>query len=953
MNKLSISKTKDIYIYDDSKKYIDTRFGAGTFILGHTKEFNKKIYNQIDKGTLFGYHSENEEILRLNLKKQINWFDDFIFCNSGSESIMRAFRIARSYTKKKKIAIASSFWHGGYDGTQIRSDSQNEKILNSSGVNQDLLENLILIPNNDIKNATKILDENKNNLAMVFFEPVQQLVPRINKDYIQALRDYTKNNDILLGFDEMISGFRMAVGGAQEYLNIYSDIVCYGKIIGGGYAIGVVGYNKEISEHLKNVKPTVRFGGTFSGNPLSTFTGNLILNYLVDNKEKLYLKLDTLTKKLCDTINDFCKENNYAMRFYYASSFYRILFTDKYVETMEERAKHELDRSKQIKFFNILKVNKLLTAQNPLSFISNKHNEENVIEIIDIYKKSITKFFTIIKSERKSTKNYIFKDKGEFLEYIATEKTFDEIYKNIEDPWDQSNKNDQIYLTQRNNLNDVINLMINKFNFKIPKILETGSGTGMSTNFLKENINNNIEITGSDISKNAVQKASNNYPDINFFVYNIKNKLENKKYDIVIFSNLLWYILDDYYNCFKNGINLLNENGIIIITQVFLKKQKFGINFEELIQKITEAGYLNVEYQEKNIKEFENDYRYLGILVISKLKFNKSENQQLVKMNSNCIILYGSILNDKDHLERRLIYYKKFFKNIIFITYEILVIEYNVKDILLKYVKKENLILIPSNRTGKGIENATKYTPFQITEPQNTFFYDGSLADNYMETDLSDKRRKSMKFQYIIFKYFQNYGKKYEYYFILRNDDDKSLNHKIIEEMISKAKKNKIVLYSSRPINQQKKNCLNSKNNFYIKQPGCGKDTMYIGFNLNAIFSKYETIYNIYDTLWKNINDLNYKMLNGDGEGWFLTKYILIKENKRFIEEEFREKIVYKYCDFLSEDGCFWTHRYHITWGKKLGTYNYKLPCLYCRRSDIFERKIDETCPNLLFGFKP
>jgi len=394
MSKLSIVKTKDIYIYDNDSKYIDTRFGSGTFILGHTREFNEKIFNQIDKGTLFGYPSENEEILRLNLKKNLNWFDDFIFCNSGSESIMRAFRIARSFSKKRKIAIASSFWHGGYDGTQVRSDSQYEKILTSSGVNEDLLENLILIPNNDIKKATKILDENIDDLAMVFLEPVQQLVPRINKDYIQKLRDYTKNKNILLGFDEMITGFRMKVGGAQEYFNIYSDIVCYGKIIGGGYAMGVVGYNKEISEHLKKVIPSVRFGGTFSGNPLSTFMGNLILNYIVDNKEKLYLKLDTLTKKLCDTINEFCKENNYSMRFYYVSSFYRILFTDKDVVNMEERMKYELDRNKQKIFFNILKENNLLTAENPLSFISNKHNEENISEIIDIYQKSITEFFT-------------------------------------------------------------------------------------------------------------------------------------------------------------------------------------------------------------------------------------------------------------------------------------------------------------------------------------------------------------------------------------------------------------------------------------------------------------------------------------------------------------------------------------------------------------------------------
>jgi len=124
-------------------------------------------------------------------------------------------------------------------------------------------------------------------------------------------------------------------------------------------------------------------------------------------------------------------------------------------------------------------------------------------------KKKLSIEKTNIYSERTSTKNYIFKDKGDVLEYIATEKTFDEIYKNIDDPWDQCNESDKVYLNQRNNLNDVINLMINKFDFKIPKILETGSGTGYTTNFLKENINTKIEITGSDISKTAVQKAIN------------------------------------------------------------------------------------------------------------------------------------------------------------------------------------------------------------------------------------------------------------------------------------------------------------------------------------------------------------------------------------------------------------------------------------------------------------
>ena len=391
---MSIKKVQDIYIYDISNnKYIDTRFGAGTFILGHTKKFNEQIKNQIDKGTLFGYPSENEEIFRNTLKQNLSWFENFIFCNSGSESIMRAFRIARSFKNKSKIAIISSFWHGGYDGTQIKNNYQNNKIISSSGINDEHVENLILLPNNNIEKCIEILNENKEELAMVFCEPVQQIVPHINQQLLKTLRDFTKKNNILLGFDEMITGFRLSIGGAQEYLNIHADIACYGKIIGGGYPIGVVGFNKEINSHINNVELPIRFGGTFSGNPLSMFAGNLVLNSLIKNKD-MYDKINRLTKELCDDINEFCKSYKFQMRFCYVGSFYRIIFTNKKITSMEERDKYELPNQQQKLFFTILKNNGLLVASNPLAFISELHTKSDIEKIKKIYKESIMTFCT-------------------------------------------------------------------------------------------------------------------------------------------------------------------------------------------------------------------------------------------------------------------------------------------------------------------------------------------------------------------------------------------------------------------------------------------------------------------------------------------------------------------------------------------------------------------------------
>ena len=390
-----IVKAKNIYIYDNlDNSYIDTRFGAGTFIYGYTKDLNNLFTQQLDSGVLFGYKSQNEIIFKNLLKKELNWFSDFEFCNSGSESIMRAFRIARSVKKKNKIAILSSFWHGGYDGTQISSASNIYKEYSSSGILEDNYNNIILLPVNNINECFQILENNKNDLCMVFCEPVQQLVPHINIELLKLLKKFTMDNNILLGFDEIITGFRLSIGGAQKYLNIYADITCYGKIIGGGFSIGIVGFTEYIKKCIEKATPSIRFGGTFSGNPLSMLGGYQTLLKLIKNKDILYKKINILTEKLCNNINIFCSNNNYLIRFYFVGSFYRIIFTNIPINSMEERKKYELPLEKQNEFYKILKKNGILVAKNPLSFITYCHTDDDIEKIINMYKISIKCFFT-------------------------------------------------------------------------------------------------------------------------------------------------------------------------------------------------------------------------------------------------------------------------------------------------------------------------------------------------------------------------------------------------------------------------------------------------------------------------------------------------------------------------------------------------------------------------------
>lgn len=391
MNNFFIKKSDNIYLYDDKgNKYYDTRFGNGTFLLGHnSQEIKEKIKDQINRGILFGFPNNNEMLLKNKLKDILDCYDDFILCNTGSESIMRAFRIARSYSNKNKIALFFSLWHGSYDGTKIKNDTQLKKKC-SSGITNSLLKDIILL-SNDEEQIFKILEKEKENLAMIFIEPIQQTIPILKIDFLKKLRVFSNKNNILLGFDEMITGFRLNIKGGQGYTNIYPDITCYGKTIGFGFPIGIVAITEKIKKHINNVKPPIRFGGTFSGNPLSTYAGCLFIDEIL-KKEDLYEKINKFTEKLCNDLNKYSSDNNIPLKVYYVGSMYRFIFTKEKVESLEDCHKYELSIAAQNKYYEILKQNKLLIGKNPLSFISYLHTSQDISNIYNIYINSLKKW---------------------------------------------------------------------------------------------------------------------------------------------------------------------------------------------------------------------------------------------------------------------------------------------------------------------------------------------------------------------------------------------------------------------------------------------------------------------------------------------------------------------------------------------------------------------------------
>jgi glutamate-1-semialdehyde 2,1-aminomutase len=393
--KIYFKKASKALVEDyDGNQYIDFSMGAGTTILGHAPEvILKKVKSAMDNGTI--YTSPN--MIAHNLANKLNkvlYLDDFVFCNSGAESTSRAMRLARSYTGKKKIAVFSGGWHGGHDYALVDdiydkgTNSEVNPVFKSSGVPQEIMDTMILLPYNDDE-AFEIIKRNKGDIAAVFIEPSQGSNPRNDmNDFLLALRKVTKENNILLCFDEIITGFRVSIGGAQEYYNIDIDLATYAKTIGGGFPFGIIAGKSEIMKIIH--EKGVFMGGTFSANPISVTASLAVIDYLLEND--IYSILDEKILFIKTRVNDYCQENSIPMRISHCGSMFRLIFTDKYVKSRKDRDQHEIDYNIQNLFYKELANCGVLIGSNRINFLSIEHTQKIVEEFVDTIIKTIEKF---------------------------------------------------------------------------------------------------------------------------------------------------------------------------------------------------------------------------------------------------------------------------------------------------------------------------------------------------------------------------------------------------------------------------------------------------------------------------------------------------------------------------------------------------------------------------------
>lgn len=351
---LFIESAKGAYLYDvDGNKYIDYINSWGPMILGHAHQpVVDAVIEKARKGTSFGTPTEIETKIAELAVKMVPNIDKIRMVNSGTEACMSAVRLARGFTGKEKIIKFAGCYHGHSDSFLIQAGSGAITFgtPNSPGVTKGTAQDTLLAKYNDLENVKELVKANEGQIACIIIEPVagnMGCIPPAD-GFLQGLRDICDEHDILLIFDEVMTGFRLAPGGVQERFGIAADIVTFGKVIGGGLPVGAFAARAEIMDHLAPIGPVYQ-AGTLSGNPLAMAAGLAMLTELDENRD-IFKSIDEKTEYLHKGMAEALNENSIIHTINRLGSMISIHFNDVPVTDFETAALANNDTFK--KFFH-------------------------------------------------------------------------------------------------------------------------------------------------------------------------------------------------------------------------------------------------------------------------------------------------------------------------------------------------------------------------------------------------------------------------------------------------------------------------------------------------------------------------------------------------------------------------------------------------------------------------
>lgn len=393
---LFISKASGSKIWDvDGNKFIDYVMSWGPLILGHSHpEVISAVKGILKNGTSYGAPTEIEVKMAELINKMMPTVELVRMVNSGTEATMSAIRLARAYTGRKKIIKFEGCYHGHADSFLVKAGSGATTlgIPSSPGVPDEIASLTLNARYNDVKSVEKLIEENKNEIACIIVEPVagnMGVVPP--KDgFLEKLRQICDRENILLVFDEVITGFRLAPGGAQEYFGVKADLTTLGKIIGGGFPVGAYGGKKEIMELVAPSGPVYQ-AGTLSGNPIAMTAGYTTLKILYENRKTFYKRLESKARTLAESFKEIADKNGVKVQINQIGSMLTVFFNDGEVYDYDSALRS--DTRKFARFFNLMLENGIYLppSQFEAMFLSSAHTDEDIEKTIDAFEKVILK----------------------------------------------------------------------------------------------------------------------------------------------------------------------------------------------------------------------------------------------------------------------------------------------------------------------------------------------------------------------------------------------------------------------------------------------------------------------------------------------------------------------------------------------------------------------------------
>lgn len=385
-----IKRAAGAYLYDaDDNRYIDCIASWGPMILGHAHPaITTAIQEQVLKGTSYGAPTELEIVMAELIRSMAPNIDLIRMVNSGTEACMSAIRLARGYTGKNKIIKFDGCYHGHADAFLVKAGSgvATLNIQSVPGISEAVANDTLVAAYNNIEEVEKLVKENKGTIAAIIIEPVAGnmgcILPK--PGFLEAIRKICYEEKVVLIFDEVMTGFRLSLGGAQQSLNINADLITYGKIIGAGLPVGAFGGKREIMECIAPLG-NVYQAGTLSGNPLAMVAGYTLLSAL-KNDPLIYQQLNEKTKELQRGLQEVFDKKNIPVQINRLGSMISVHFSEKPVTDFASAAAADNNLFK--KYFHHMLDNGIYLPPSPFEswFLNNAMSFDDIHLIISASK---------------------------------------------------------------------------------------------------------------------------------------------------------------------------------------------------------------------------------------------------------------------------------------------------------------------------------------------------------------------------------------------------------------------------------------------------------------------------------------------------------------------------------------------------------------------------------------